>query len=133
MGYTHLEFRADYPRATGEAGREVMERLIVAMRHAGFEAAQPAGEDWGWVCTLSADGFRLLLGCGAYAEYEDGWLCFVKGAKGGVKRLLHPGAVRALCRKAAKVMQGVIAADPLCRDLKWWTDDMGMGPLVDAA
>jgi AcrR family transcriptional regulator len=133
MVYSHLEFRADYPRAAGEAGREVMERLIAAMRHAGFEAAQPVAEDWGWACTLSAGGFSLLLGCGAYAEYEDGWLCFVEGAKRGVKRLLHPGAVRALRQKAVTTMHGAIAADPLCRDLKWWTDDTGVGPLVDAA
>jgi hypothetical protein len=31
---------------------------------------------------LVGRGFSLLLGCGAYAEYEDGWLCFVEGAKG---------------------------------------------------
>jgi hypothetical protein len=50
-----------------------------------------------------------------------------------VKRLLHPGAVRALRQKAVTTMHGAIAADPLCRDLKWWTDDTGVGPLVDAA
>jgi hypothetical protein len=38
-----------------------------------------------------------------------------------------------LRQKAVTTMHGAIAADPLCRDLKWWTDDTGVGPLVDAA
>lgn len=132
MGYTHLEFRADYPRAQGEAGREVMARLTVAMRDAGFATAVPVVEDWGQACTLSEGGIGLLLGCSAYAEYDDGWLCFVKGAKGSLKRLLQPKAAKAARQKAALAMHATVAADTRCRDLKWWTDDMGIGPLVEA-
>lgn len=128
MDHTHLEFLADFPRGHGEAGREVMDRLMSAMRHAGFEAGGPVAEDWGWACTLSAEGGSLTLGCGAYAEYEDGWLCFVEGGKG-----MPSGAAMALRQKAVRVMHGAIAGDPRCRDLKWWTDDTGVGPLVDAA
>jgi hypothetical protein len=133
MDYTHLEFRADYPRVPGEAGREVMERLMAAMAAAGFNGAPPVAEDWGWACALSGEGFSLLLGCSPYAEYGDGWLCFVEGPRAGMRRLLQPQAARTLRRKAVAAMHGAIAADPRCRDLKWWTDDTGVGPLVAAA
>jgi hypothetical protein len=109
-----------------------MERLTVAMRDAGFATAVPVEEDWGQACMLSGGGFGLLLGCSAYAEYDDGWLCFVKDARGGLKRLFQPKAAKVARQKAAAIMHAGIAADPRCRDLKWWTDDMGIGPLVDA-
>ncbi len=127
---THVEFRSsDFPPYAGEEseinpgcfGKRLAEFIQSALGSAGLEAERPAPEDWGWMISIRNDEFSLWVGCGNYAEYPDGFLCFIEPHQPYVRRWLKrvPTApkieiVREAIDKALRSHQGV-------RDIRWWT------------
>ncbi|WP_395392146.1 hypothetical protein WBP07_14635 [Novosphingobium sp. BL-8A] len=134
IGRTHLEFRADYAKSvspeTEPSGEEVIAFLVNGIRQSGIAAAEPFAEDWGWCSVLHVDGFRFLLGCGDYLEYEDGWLCFIDFRQ-GFRRFFKPNSARQALRHATHAMHGAVQGNPRCRDRKWWSDTTGVGAVEE--
>lgn len=133
---TFLEFRAaaDFDRGSNDnpAGREIATLLAKELFSNGISAEAPIQEDWGWCFFANADGVRVLVGCGAYAEYEDGWLTFVEPTKLSWGYWFNRGAVLRACGKTAAIVRDIIAADRRFYDLQWWTDPVGVGPTIPA-
>ncbi|WP_207079733.1 hypothetical protein [Novosphingobium sp. KA1] len=131
---THLEFRANYAKAVSmepePGGKDVMAFLASGIRQAGILVGEPVPEDWGWSCALDTGGFRILLGCGDYPEYEDGWLCFVAPRK-SLRLLFRARAAGQALRSAAHAMHSAVAANPRCHDRKWWSDTSGVGEVEE--
>ena len=85
---THVEFRSDrFPRLDeeqyevnpGRYGKRLAEFLQRGLIAKGFEAGDPAAEDWGWIVPIRIDALRMYIGCGNYDAYpDDGFLCFIE-------------------------------------------------------
>lgn len=124
---SHLEFRASalldiagYPRAPSA---ERLARLLAArLPGKGFDPVSVAAEDWGWRVQIAHDAFPLWIGCGHYAEYPDGLLCFIEPSKPYLRRwfgrIPTGGAVNALAEAIERIVHDSGAAS----DIRWWTD-----------
>ena len=135
MIYTNLEFRADYPQSelpdADPAGLDIALYVSGVMNGQGFATTSAIQEDWGWSFFVTIDGFRVLVGCGAYPEYEDGWLCFVDVPKFHWRVLLKRKAAKAALGKSGAILHDAFSRNPRCYDRKWWTDKTGISPMVE--
>ena len=140
---THVEFRSDlFPPYEGEEelinpgiyGKRLAEFLRDGLRKEGFEPSEPVAEDWGWVLPISNPQFTLWIGCANYAEYPEGFLCFIEPHKSSIRKLLKK--VNTLERLSAlqAALDRVLAEDAGIRSKRWWTYDefMRQTPRTDS-
>lgn len=132
---THFEFRANAPLDHGTdrrpGGQKLIQMLAEQLSLHGIVVSEPIEEDWGWCIYATSNDVRVMVGCGPYQEYEDGWLAFVEPPK-GLRAWFERGSITAASTKTAAAMRDVIAEDGRFRDLRWWTDSTGLGPTAPA-
>jgi len=129
---THVEFRTDlFPAYPGEEeetnpganGKRLAEFLGAAVGKAGFGASEPIPEDWGWCLKIKNEGFALWIGCGVYAEYPDGFLCFIEPHEPSIRRFLKRIDTRGPVESLQRAIDKALREEPGIRDVRWWTHD----------
>lgn len=70
----------------GLFGRRLAEFLHEGLPRHGAETGLPFPEDWGWVVPVKNRGFRIWIGCGAYAGRNDRFLCFIEPHQQRIRR-----------------------------------------------
>jgi hypothetical protein len=129
---THVEFRSDgFPPYEGEEdeinpgcyGKRLAEFLFRGLTGEGFEPLEPVAEDWGCVVSIKTDGFKLWVGCGHYAEYPDGFLCFIEPHRPVIRRFPYLRKIDITERvKALQIaIDQLLSSEPGIRDKRWWT------------
>ena len=127
---THVEFRSDrFPAYEGEEelvnpglwGKRLAEFLRDSLRREGFGIKEPIAEDWGWVVPVANDQFRLWIGCGHYAEYPDGFLCFIEPHRPFVRKLLKKIDTRSRVASLRLAMDKALSEENGIREKRWWT------------
>jgi hypothetical protein len=128
---THVEFRSNdfppYPEEDelinpGLFGKRVAEFLVAGLRAEGFEPDEPATEDWGWYFDVRNEEFPLWIGCANYAEYPDGFLCFIEPHKRFVRgKLFRKIDTTAQVEALQRAMDKILSNHPGIRDMRWWT------------
>ncbi|NOT61018.1 MAG: hypothetical protein HOP19_12435 [Acidobacteria bacterium] len=129
---THVEFRSDaFPAYPGEEdetnpdcyGKRLAEYVSVALRQHGYETTVPIAEDWGWVVSIKNESFPLWVGCGIYAEDEDGFLCFIEPHKPFIRRWFKKIDTRARVRALQVALDKILSAHSQVRQIRWWTHE----------
>ncbi|MFB3895042.1 MAG: hypothetical protein ACE14V_01950 [bacterium] len=127
---TYVEFRSDkFPAYEGESefinpgiyGKRLAEFLAAGLKEQGFEPKEPKPEDWGWYLTIKNKGFRLWIGCANYAEYPDGFLCFIEPHKPKIFRLFRWIDTRLRVEALQQAMDLILSESAGIRDKKWST------------
>jgi len=80
-------------------------------------------EDRGWRVAVANADFPLWIGCGHYAEYPDGHLCFVEPSKPFIRRWLRRISTVERVEALANAVERIIQQSGDARDLRWWTDE----------
>ncbi len=129
---THIEFiSTKFPPYPGEDdevnpglyGKRLAEYLLVRLPTKGIEATGILAEDWGWVVLIKNEAFPLWVGCGNYAEYENGFLCFVEPSKPTIRRWFKKIDTTQTVSRVAQALESIFAEDPEIKSLRWWTDE----------
>jgi hypothetical protein len=127
---TYVEFRSDLFPADpdedetvnpGVYGRQLAMFLAGELRGLGFNCGQPFAEDWGWHIPVENEAFKLWIGCGNYAEYPDGFLCFIEPHMPVVRKLFAKIDTVPRVEALQKAMDTILSGQPLIRDKRWWT------------
>jgi hypothetical protein len=128
---THVEFRTSkFPPYDGEDdeinpglfGKRLAEYLQEELPKHGIATGQIWSEDWGWCVDLPDEPFSMWLGCGNYAEYDDGFLCFIEPSKPFVRHWFKKVDTRPAVERVAAVVDAVLTGDPELRDVRWWSE-----------
>jgi hypothetical protein len=128
---THLEFRSDAFGACagedeeinpGRYGRRLAEFLKGELPKRGFQVSGSTAEDWGWRIDLQHNRFPLRIGCGNYAEYEDGFLCFIEPSKPFVRRRLKRIPTSATVERLATALEQSVLVSRAVHGLRWWSE-----------
>jgi hypothetical protein len=100
------------------------------LKEKGFEPLEPIAEDWGWVVPIKNDGFKLWIGCGNYAEYPDGFLCFIEPYQPTIRRFLFLWKVNTSAKVNAlqEAIDQVLSSNPEIRAKRWWSYEEFMRP-----
>jgi hypothetical protein len=129
---THVEFRSDrfppYPGEENEVnpgiwGKRLAEFLSAGLKGFGIASREPLVEAWGWMVPIENDAFPLWIGCANYAEYPDGFLCFVEPSKPFIRRFFFrkiPTEAQVLA--VTQALDSLLASEPSVRDIRWWTE-----------
>lgn len=121
---SHVEFRSaaliDPSPATG--GGMVAGILKDNLPLHGFEVVAVTQEDWGVHIALTNDAFALSIGCGHYAEYPDGHLCFIEPSKPVIRRWLRKISTVETVEKLAAALDDILAQRNGIDHLRWWTE-----------
>ncbi len=129
---THVEFCSDaFPAYPGEEdetnsgcyGKRLAEYVSVALRQHGFETTEPSADDWGWIVSIKQESFPLWVGCGAYAEYEDGFLCFIEPHKPFIRRWFKKIDTRARVGALQVALDKILSAHSQVRQIQWWAHE----------
>jgi len=127
---THVEFRAprfltsdadDQALNPGVRGKALASFLYDALRSAGIETGEPYAEDWGWVVPVVNDEFELWVGCGYYAEYADGFLCFIEPHTPTIRRWLRKIQTRSRLEQLQRALDEVLAEGVGIHGKSWCT------------
>lgn len=127
---THVEFRSDkFPAYEdgmetvnpGIYGRRLAEFLAAGLKAQGFEPGKMVAEDWGWYLPIKNNGFSLWIGCANYAEYPDGFLCFIEPHKPKIFRWFRWIDARPRIEALQQAMDLILSESAGIRDKKWWT------------
>ena len=127
-----MEFRSDaFPANPGEEdetnpncyGKRLAEYISAALRQHGFETALPIPEDWGWVVSINNELFPLWIGCGIYAEYEDGFLCFIEPHRPFIRRWFRKIDTRDRVAALQVALDQILSEHPQVRQIQWWTHE----------
>ncbi|MBI3463273.1 MAG: hypothetical protein HY000_09470 [Planctomycetes bacterium] len=127
---THVEFRSEkFPPYDGEEaeinpgcwGKRLAEFLAGGLSREGFEVQEPIAEDWGVAVPNQNDQFPLWIGCGNYAEYPDGFLCFIEPHTPVVRRWFRKIDTVEKVTALQAALHRVLSADASIRDIRWWT------------
>ncbi|MEM9479144.1 MAG: hypothetical protein AAGA58_05705 [Verrucomicrobiota bacterium] len=132
---THVEFRShSFPAREGEEdeinpgrwGMALAEFLADGITKAGFTADVGGYEDWGVYILVENEEFPLMVGCGNYEEYDDGFLVFIDPSKPEIKKSLFRRRTintRAVIEKLAEAIEETLQQGEDIRGLRWWTED----------
>jgi len=129
---THVEFRSDdFSPIEGEEelinpglwGKRLADFIRVGLLREGFDISEPIAEDWGWMLKVRNHPFSIWIGCGHYAEYEDGYLCFIEPHKPYVWRLLRRIDTRECIAFLQKAVDKVLSEHTAIRGKRWWTHE----------
>jgi hypothetical protein len=129
---THVEFRSDrFPPVDGEEqlinpnlwGKRLADFLREGLRSEGFETNKPIPEDWGWIVPVINKLFPLWIGCGHYAEYQDGFLCFIEPHTPVVWKFLKRVDTRDRIEALRQAMDKVLSEEAGIRCKRWWGDE----------
>lgn len=139
---TYVEFRSDrfppYPEEDelvnpGIYGKRLAEFLSAGLRSHGIATGEPFTEDWGWIVPIENKAYSLWIGCANYAEYDDGFLCFVQPSKPFVWRWFRKIATAPQVEPLTKAMASLLSSDPAIRDIRWWTEQEFNLPAAEQA
>jgi hypothetical protein len=129
---THVEFRSNdfppYPEEDelvnpGLFGKRLAEFLVAGLRAEGFEVDEPAAEDWGWYFFVTNEDFPIIINCANYAEYPDGFLCFIEPDKPVIRRLFRKIDTTVKVGALQRAMDKILSNHPGVRAKQWWTHD----------
>ena len=130
---THVEFRSTkFPAYPGEEaevnpdqwGKRLVEYLKLKLREHDFATGQIYAEDWGWGNPLCHEVFPMWIGCGSYAEFQDGYLVFIEPSKATVRSgWFRKIDTTADVEKVASVLDAILKADPDILAIRWWSED----------
>ena len=128
---THVEFRSDrFPPVEGEDdainpgvyGKRLAEFLRRGLAARGFDVSAPIAEDWGWALPVRNDAFPLWVGCGNYAEYPDGFLCFIEPHTPTVRRWFRKIDTTERVGALRRALDDLLSEDAGVRHKRWWTE-----------
>ena len=119
----HVEFRSALLRDPLPAigGARVAEALRESLPSHGFDVLAFIQEDWGVLITLANEDFALSIGCGHYAEYADGHLCFIEPSTPTVRRWLKKISTIETVERLASAMANILAQRSDVQHMRWWT------------
>jgi hypothetical protein len=122
---SHLEFRSGTLRdaAAPDGGEAVAQLLAKALPGHGFTVERVFAEDWGRCVAIANRDFPLWIGCGGYAEYSDGMLCFIEPSRPVIRKWLRRIDVSARVEALADAMERILADSGRARDLRWWSPE----------
>jgi len=138
---TYVEFRSDlFPAEPDEAelvnpgihGRRLAHFLAAGLNGQGFACGAPFPEDWGWHIPVENEKFALWIGCANYAEYPDGFLCFIEPHKPVIRKLFTKTETRSRVESLQQAMDTVLSAQPEIRAKRWWTHEEFNNPPTQA-
>lgn len=104
----------------GLYGKRLAEYLVANLRSAGIETDEIFSEDWGWVIPVKSDKFFVWIGCGSYAEYPNGFLCFVEASQPFIQRLFNKLDTTEEVQQITDALNKILTSDPEIRDVQWY-------------
>lgn len=123
---SHLEFRSGAlcdPSGTALRGELLARQLVIGLPAQGYRIRKAVAEDWGWCVALENPGFALWIGCGPYAEYPDGHLCFIQPSKPRVWTWLGRVDASGTVERLASALESCILRSGVAHHLRWWSED----------
>ncbi|MFC3443172.1 hypothetical protein ACFOKF_18540 [Sphingobium rhizovicinum] len=123
---SHLEFRSGAlrdPPHVRPGGETVARLLTTALPAHGYRIERMVAEDWGWCVKIAQDCFPLWIGCGAYAEYPDGHLCFITPSRPRIWRWLRRIDTRETVERLADALEACVRQSGVAHHLRWWSDE----------
>ena len=130
---THIEFRTTkfppYPdkeegvNAPGIYGRRLAEYLLEELPVHGVETLGLTAEDWGWIVILENEEYPLWIGCGNYAELENGFMCFIEPSKPVIRKWFRKIDTTETVSRVGKALETILQGDPEIDSIRWWTED----------
>jgi hypothetical protein len=125
---SNLEFRSsvlnDGNRQDELPRGEAVARLIAAgLPDFGFSPKEVDYEDWGWCIKIANETFALWIGCGGYAEYDNGHLCFIEPKKQCVRRWFRKVPTVETVERLATAVETIVQRSGKASDLRWWTEE----------
>ncbi len=134
MMRTHVEFRSEiFPSyndavegpnwETGVFGKRLADYLVAKLPAHGIRVRTHFAEDWGWCIEIEHEGgFAHFIGCGAYQEFENGYLCFIEPDKPVIRKWFKKFDVSAQIKTAADALDAILASDPAITAVRWWDE-----------
>jgi len=124
---SNLEFRSvnlDDAKVTDGLPRgQAVARLIAAgLPDYGFHINEVGTEDWGWYIKVTNVNFALLIGCGAYPQYDDGHLCFIEPEKQIIRRWFRKTSIIESVERLATAIETIVQQSGKATDFRWWTE-----------
>ena len=129
---SHLEFISSaFPALPDESatvnpgryGKRLAEYLANELPQRGFFVAVISAEDWGWLINLDNQNFPLWIGCCSYAEYENGFLCFIQPSRPFVRRLLKKIPTTETVERLSAMMQKILEQSGKVERMRWWLEE----------
>jgi hypothetical protein len=137
---THFEFKSDaFPPEAGEDqetnsgryGKRLATMLFTQLKAVGFSVLPPMAQDWGWLVELENPTIRCFIGCGAYEEYENGWLVFVEPYQTIKRKWFRKIDVSAMTQPLIKAAYEIVSDHGSTVGLRWWnSEDMTLSKLA---
>lgn len=134
---THVEFRSSaFPPYESEEeeinpgifGKRLAEFLADGLEKRGEPVAGLIAEDWGWMIAIDNPAFALWIGAANYAEYYDGFLCFIEPHKPYVRKFFKKIPAAERVSRLRDNIDAVLKSNPEIREIKWWSHDAFNSP-----
>jgi hypothetical protein len=124
---SNLEFRSvscDETNVNDDLPRgQYIARIIAAeLPKYGFHVEKIDFEDWGWYIKVTDINFALLIGCGAYPQYDDGHLCFIEAKEQSFRRWFRRTSTLRSVERLATALEAIVQQSGKSTDLRWWTE-----------
>jgi hypothetical protein len=124
---SNLEFRSvnlDDAKVTDGSprGRAVARLISVCLPDYGFHVNEVGTEDWGWEIKVTYVNFALLIGCGAYPRYDDGYLCFIEPKMQSIRRWFRKTSTIESVERLATAIETIVQQSGKAADFRWWTE-----------
>ena len=131
---SHVEFRSSaFPAQGGEEdeinpgrwGMALAEYLADQLVTNGIDADVGGYEDWGVYILVENTNFPLMIGCGNYEEWDDGFLIFVNPSKPEIKKGFFRRKTidtRPIIEPLVDAIDKILHSHEKIRDIRWWDE-----------
>ncbi len=129
---TIVEFRSDrFPPYEsedqqinpGKYRKRVAEFMADALKSTVFETDELRAENWGWIIPIKNEQFKLMICCGNYEEYANGFLCMIEPHTPFIRQWLRKIETGPRILALQQAMDKVLSACRDIREMRWWTHE----------
>ncbi len=134
---TYVEFQSNaFPPYEGEEdkinpgiyGKRLAEFLAKGLCENNEATDDIFSEDWGWVIPIQNPTFNLWVGLANYAEYENGFLCFIEPQKKFIKKWFKKIPTEDRVNQLQKNIAKVLSENNNIQNIKWSSSEEFKNP-----